>query len=47
EGKKFEKEGVSKDDIKKLADDIQKLTDDYIENIDNIFEKKEEDIMTI
>jgi len=47
EGKKFEKEGVSEDDIKKLTDDIQKLTDDYIEKIDKLLEKKEKDIMTI
>lgn len=47
EAKKLEKENVSEDDIKKLQDDIQKLTDDYTEKIDNIYVKKEKDIMTI
>ena len=47
EAKKLEKEGISEDDIKKLQDDIQKLTDDFIKQVDTIFEKKENDIMTI
>lgn len=47
EGKQLEKDGISEDDVKKLSEDIQKLTDEHITKVDNLFEKKDKDIMTI
>lgn len=44
--KKSEKEGdISEDDAYRDRDDIQKLTDKYIELLDEVISKKEEEIM--
>lgn len=45
--KGLEKDGVSEDEVKKLQDEVQKLTNKFIENIDQVLEKKEKDIMTV
>ncbi|NOY49342.1 MAG: ribosome recycling factor [Chlorobi bacterium] len=47
EAKKLEKEGVSEDEVKNLMDEIQKLTDKYIKKVDDYFELKEKDILTV
>ena len=39
--------GISEDDLKVAEDKIQKLTDKYVEEIDNILEKKEKEVMSI
>ena len=38
---------ISEDELKGAEDRIQKLTDKYIEEIDNILDKKEKEIMSI
>lgn len=45
--KKLQKEGASEDEIKRAEDTVQKLTDQYSSKIDELFEKKEAEIMTI
>ena len=45
--KKLQKEGASEDLIKKAEGDVQKLTDTYTHKIEELLNKKEEDIMTI
>lgn len=38
---------LSEDEMKDAEDEVQKLTDDYIKNIDQIFDAKEKEIMTV
>lgn len=45
--KKLLKENVSEDEVKSGEDKVQELTDKYVAKIDEIFEKKEKEIMTI
>ena len=45
--KALKDDGASEDDIKRAEGDIQKLTDQFIVKIDELFEAKEKDIMTI
>jgi len=45
--KKLKNDGLSEDMAKDTEISVQKLTDDYIKDIDEIFEKKEKEIMTI
>lgn len=45
--KQLQKDGVSEDLIKKAEGDVQKLTDSYAHKIDELLNKKEEEIMTI
>lgn len=45
--KKLKGEGVSEDAIKEAEDKIQKKTDAYIAKIDQIFNEKEKDIMSV
>ncbi len=40
-------EGVSEDIIKDAEDEVQKITDSYIQKVDNILKKKEEEIMLV
>ena len=48
EVKKMQKENeISEDDLKVAEDKIQKLTDKYVEEIDNLLDKKEKEIMSI
>ena len=48
EAKKLEKSGeYTEDDRKSSEADIQKLTDSYIEQIDDVTKKKEEELMEI
>ncbi len=47
EAKKLEKDGLAEDEVKRLTDEIQKLTDKYIEKVDQLFETKETDILTV
>jgi ribosome recycling factor len=45
---KLKKEGgYSEDDIKRAKDELQKITDRFIKEVDNLLEKKEEEILTI
>jgi len=41
------KNDISKDEIRDLQDQIQKLTDTYVSKVDQAFEDKEKDIMTV
>lgn len=45
--KKLQKEGAPEDAIKKAEDDVQKLTDTFTSKIEEIYQQKEKDIMTI
>ena len=45
--KKLQKEGVSEDDVKRAEDQVQKITDNHIKMIDDLFVKKEADIMKV
>ncbi len=45
--KSMEKDGMPEDESKKLQDKIQELTDDNIKKVDDLFSKKETDIMTV
>lgn len=45
--KKFEKDGVPEDEIKKMETEVQKMTDNYIQQVDKLIVVKEKDIMTI
>ncbi|KEO75059.1 ribosome recycling factor [Anditalea andensis] len=45
--KKLQKEGASEDDIKRAEDKVQKFTDQYSSKIDEIFDKKEAEILKI
>ena len=45
--KKLQKDGASEDAIKGAEDEVQKLTDAYIKEIDDVFAKKEKDILTV
>lgn len=45
--KKMQKDGLSEDDVKKTETEIQKLTDSYSSRVDELLEKKEQDIMTV
>ncbi len=47
QAKKYEKDGVPEDEIKRLEADIQKITDEFIAKIDKMFDAKEKDIMTV
>ena len=38
---------ISEDELKGAEDNIQKLTDKYVEQIDNVLEKKEKEVMSI
>ena len=38
---------ISEDELKGAEDSIQKLTDKYVEQIDNILDKKEKEVMSI
>jgi ribosome recycling factor len=46
--KKAEKaKEITEDELHKALDDIQKMTDKHIQEADNIFKKKEEDVMEV
>jgi ribosome recycling factor len=45
--KKLEKEGVAEDVIKDSEGEMQKLHDSFMKKIDELFEKKEKDVLTI
>ncbi len=46
--KHLEQDGhISKDDVKHIQDDVQKTTDKYIEKINQVIQKKENEIMEI
>ncbi|WP_020528407.1 ribosome recycling factor [Flexithrix dorotheae] len=45
--KKLLKEGVSEDAVKNAEMDVQEITDKFIKKIDDLFAKKEKDIMTV
>lgn len=45
--RKMQKEGLPEDLVKTAEQDVQKLTDSYSEKVDELLQKKEDDIMTI
>tara|TARA_R110001599_G_scaffold12590_1_gene58843 strand:+ start:60364 stop:60924 length:561 start_codon:yes stop_codon:yes gene_type:complete len=45
--KKLQKEGASEDEVKRAEDTVQKMTDQHSTKIDELFSKKEEEIMKI
>ncbi len=45
--KKLQKNGIEQDTIKVAEGDVQKLTDKYIKKVDELFDKKEEEIMKV
>ena len=45
--KKLQKEGASEDEVKRAEETVQKLTDQYSSKIDELFNKKEQEIMTV
>jgi ribosome recycling factor len=45
--KKLKGDGVSEDEIKASEEKIQKITDGFITKIDQIFNEKEKDIMSV
>lgn len=45
--KKLQKEGLSEDEAKATEDELQKLTDKEIEQVNQLAEKKEEEIMSL
>lgn len=45
--KKLQKDGTAEDLIKSAEDEVQKLTDIHTKKLEEIFESKEKDIMTI
>ncbi|MDN3205381.1 ribosome recycling factor [Algoriphagus sediminis] len=45
--KQLQKDGVAEDEIKRAEDKVQKLTDSYSHKIDELFDQKEKDIMTV
>ena len=47
DAKKLEKEGVSEDEVKQLQEEIQKLTDKFVKKIDELYELKQKDILTV
>lgn len=44
---KLQKEGVSEDAVKRAQDQVQQMTDQYTTKLDELFSKKEKDIMTV
>jgi ribosome recycling factor len=44
---KMQKEGASEDAIKRAQDQVQQLTDQFISKLDDMFIKKEKDILTV
>lgn len=46
--KKMQKEAtITEDDLRKAEADVQKLTDQYVQNVDQILKKKEEEILEV
>ena len=45
--RKLQKEGIAEDDVKRAEDTVQKMTDQHSAKIDELFTKKETEIMTI
>ncbi len=45
--KQVKDDGMSEDESKRLQDGIQKVTDRFVSEIDQIFEHKEKDILTV
>ena len=45
--RKLEKEGTSEDDVKEGELAVQEYTDAYSKKIDEIFEQKDKEIMTV
>jgi len=45
--RKMQKDGLPEDVVKRAEQEVQKLTDNFSKKVDELLEKKEEDIMTI
>jgi ribosome recycling factor len=45
--KTLQKDGLPEDMAKKAESDIQEMTDEFTKKVDEVIEKKEEDIMTV
>ncbi|MCA6074231.1 ribosome recycling factor [Fulvivirga sedimenti] len=45
--KQLQKDGMAEDDIKRAEDKVQQLTDEHTKKVDEILDRKEQDIMTV
>lgn len=45
--KDLQKEGASEDDVKRAEEKVQKLTNDFVSKVDELYQKKEEELMTV
>jgi ribosome recycling factor len=45
--RKLQKDGAAEDAVKRAEEKVQKLTDEFIAKIDELFAKKEQELMTI
>ncbi len=45
--KQVKDEGLPEDEAKRLQDEIQKITDSFVQEVDSIIAKKEQDILTV
>ncbi|MCF6208897.1 MAG: ribosome recycling factor [Ghiorsea sp.] len=45
--KQVKEDGLPEDESKRLQDEIQKITDSFVKEVDNVIDKKEQDILTV
>lgn len=45
--KDLQKEGASEDDVKRAEETVQKLTDSFVAKVEDLYKKKEEELMTV
>jgi ribosome recycling factor len=45
--KDLQKEGASEDEVKRAEETVQKLTNDFTSKVDELYEKKEGELMTV
>ncbi|EAY28836.1 ribosome recycling factor [Microscilla marina] len=45
--KDLQKEGASEDEVKRAEESVQKLTNDFTNKVDDLYEKKETELMTV
>ena len=45
--KDLQKEGASEDDVKRAEEKVQKFTDSYVAKVDELYQKKEAELMTV
>ncbi|HAS41718.1 MAG TPA: ribosome recycling factor [Microscillaceae bacterium] len=45
--KDLQKDGASEDDVKRAEEKVQKLTDSFVAKVDELYQKKEAELMTV